>query len=1198
VSVVEAQSASVGGVVTDPTGALLSDASVTLTNLGTAASRSAPTDKQGHYQFSQVLPGMYKIVAAADGFGQVVVNNVQLLVDTPAVVNIPLATVNGNQVEVVVTSGTSEIDTADASLGNVISSHPIVELPLEGRNVTGLLALQPGVTFIREPNPGALNDYRSGSVNGGKSDQANVLLDGVDANDQQNRASFTSVLRVTPDSIQEFRTITSNPGAELGHSSGAQVTLVTRGGTNAFHGSAYEFNRNTLTEANLSLNKQATPVVPRTALIRNVFGASAGGPLKKDRLFLFANYEGRRDASATSQNRIVPTSLFGQGIFSYVTTSGSTATLTPAEVAAKDPQGIGEDSAVLADLQKYPIPNSTGGDTINTEYYTFNAKTPLTYNTYIARLDYFIDGAGKHQVFWRGNLQTDNYANGAPQFPGEPSSSVYENFSKGYAVGYNWVVNPRMVNAARLGFTRQSVVTTGTQTASTAYFDAITPLYAMGSASSTQAGGTATAQELPTYDIRDDLTWTKGKHTIGFGGEIFLLHNHYTTDANSFSDAYMDALYLVNDGNAFLVQDAKKTTAYEIQFGNLLGLEAKLQRRSNFDLSGNALPDGTTIKRIFDEKHFDLYLQDSWKALPNLTLTGGVRYTISPPIFEAQGFNVSSTESISNFLAKRAQLAATGQSQALAGDVTYDLSSKLGTSLYHYQNDVAPRVSFAFVPKADHGFFRLLTGHDDGFVMRGGFGLYYDAFGEGLARAYSSAVGFSTLTQNGPGQQVANVPRYTGFYDVPYNSPLFPAAQSGGFPQTPAEGGLAQTSTVDSGIRSPYSMVENFSIGREFPNGFLLQVSWVGRQSRRSLTGEDVAAPTDLYDSSSGMDYFQAAKILSQYAQQGATTVPTVPYWENLWPGAASNGNSATQEVYSQFVANENDWTSALLNLDNYCTPSCSKLGKNTMFNSQFAALYAFRSIGMGDYNGLQVVARKSFSRGYQFDFNYTLSKCLDLGSEPESAGATTSVGSILNTWNPSQMHAVCDYDLRHQLTAFGIFELPFGQGKALLSGANRIVNAVVGGWQVSPLIRATSGFPGSASNGVGYPTVWDFTGNATLTGKLSAKGPVGWMFKSPNTAAGAFSPTYAGQSGSRNVMLGDGLFTLDAGLGKRFSLYSIHDQPHTLQFRVEGFNMTNSARFDISSASLSLSAPGSFGRYTKQLIDPRVFQAAVRYEF
>ena len=1189
----------------DPTGAVVVGSGITLMNVATGAMRTDHTDKQGHYSFSQVTPGDYKITADAVGFGQITADKVHLLVNTPATVELKFQSAGSAASEQVdVTTGGSEVNTTDATLGNVITTKPIQQLPLEGRNVTALLALQPGVTFIKEPNPGQNNDYRSGSVNGGKADQANVLLDGVDANDQQNRNSFTSVLRVTPDSIQEFRTITSNPGAELGHSSGAQVTLVTKGGTNTLHGAVYEYNRNTALEANQFLNKQATPIISRPALIRNVFGAAVGGPVKKDKVFFFLNYEGRRDASATGQNRTVPTDLFRAGTFSYVTKSGGTSTLTPAQVQALDPQGIGENAAVLTDFNAYPHSNQAGGDGINTGGYTFNAKTPLSYNTYIARLDWNIDSAGKHQIFWRGNMQTDNYADGAPQFPGEPSSSVYENFSKGYAVGHNWIINSNMVNSARFGFTRQSVENTGTQTASTAYFDAITPLHAMGAASSTQAGGYLTSQQLPVYDIRDDVTWNKGKHTVGFGGEISFLHNHYATDSASFSAAFIDALYLVNDGGDFLAPDATKSTNYEIQFGNMLGLEAKLQRRSNYDLSGNTLPDGSLVKRNFAEKHFDLYIQDSWKATPSLTLTGGIRYTISPPLNEVNGFNVSSTQSLTTFFNNRAAEAAAGVSQAQAGNVTYDLSSKLKKSLYNTQNDFAPRVSFAYSPNATSGFGRVLTGGQNKMSIRGGFGLFYDAFGQGLERDYSNAVGFSTLTQNGPGQQVADVPRYTGFYNVPFSAPLFPAAVPGGFPQTPAPGGLAQTSTVDSGIRSPYTMSENLTIAREFKGGFLVQASYVGRQSRRSLTGEDLAAPTNLVDTASGMDYYTAAKILSQEAQANVGNKnyvsPTVPYWENLWPGAATGGASATQGIYQQFAANLNDWTSALLNFDTFCTPSCSKLGPNTMFNSQFAALYAFRSIGMGDYNAVQVEVRKAESHGYQFDLNYTLSKCLDLGSTPESAGATSSTGSILNSFNPSQMHAVCDYDLRHQVTFDSVAELPFGRGKQYLGGSNRLVDALVGGWQLTTLFRATSGFPGSVSNSVGYPTIWDFTGYATQTGKVSGKGKTGQMFSDPAASYAAFSPTYAGQSGSRNTLRGDGVVTLDAGLGKRFQLFKIRDNPHTLQFRIEGFNLSNTAHFDIQTASLSYSNPKTFGKYLgpNQIIDPRVFQAALRYEF
>jgi hypothetical protein len=142
------------------------------------------------------------------------------------------------------------VNTTDASIGNAIGDKPISQLPFEARNVVGLLSLQPGVLYLGEPNPGAIGDYRSGAVNGGKSDQANVTLDGVDVNEQQNRAAFTSVLRVTLDSVQEFRTITTNAGADFGRTSGAQVALVTKSGSNSFHGSVYEYLRNTASSAN------------------------------------------------------------------------------------------------------------------------------------------------------------------------------------------------------------------------------------------------------------------------------------------------------------------------------------------------------------------------------------------------------------------------------------------------------------------------------------------------------------------------------------------------------------------------------------------------------------------------------------------------------------------------------------------------------------------------------------------------------------------------------------------------------------------------------------------------------------------------------------------------------------------------------------------------------------------------------------
>lgn len=1196
---------SVSGTVTDPTGAVVAGAAITLLNEGTSATRAAKADALGHYQFNQVEPGTYRIAATAPGFGKIVVNHLQLLINTPAAVPLAFKSVNASMVEVTVDAGSSaQVNTSDATLGNVITNRPVVQLPLAARNPTGLLALQPGVTYIKDPQEGQLNDPRSGAVNGGKSDQANVLLDGVDVNDQQSRASFTSVLRMTPESIEEFREITSNPPADLGFSSGAQVTLVTKSGTNSFHGSLYEYNRNTYTEANNFITKASGQ--PRAALIRNIFGGAVGGPIKKDHLFFFGAYEGRRDASATTQYRVVPNASFRQGYFNYVTTSGSVAQLTPSQVntqAALAGDSDGEDAAMLAYLQKFPLPTFVGqGDGLNTGEYAFNAKTPFSYNTYITRLDWNVDNAGKHQIFFRGNLQNDKYENGAPEFPGQPPSSTYLDNSKGFAVGYTWVASQNVVNAIHYGFTREGVANTGTQTAGANTFESISPLHAVGKPNGTQAGGFATAQQLPVNDIREDLTWIKGRNTWGFGSEVFLLNNNYQTDSASFSSAIGDGNWITNDGGALLVPDAKKSVVYERQFSNILGLLPKIYNQTQFDINNNPLAQGTTVHRIFAQKHVDFYAQDSWKARPNLTLYAGVRLTIAPPITETQGYNVVSTVPTGQWMQMRAAAAREGLPQSVAGLLTYNLNKNLGVKNWATQYDWAPRVSFNWSPHASGGLLGSILGAGGQTVVRGGYGLMYDDFGQGMISTYANSVGFSNLGESGPNEAIANVPHFTGEFDVPLSSSIAPPTPTGGFPQTVPLGG-AQTNTIDSGIRAPYSMIANFTVERQLPHGFLVQVSYVNRQSRRSLIGEDVATPTNLVDPSSGMSFYQAAQPLEKLALAGdanLSDVQPIQFWEDLWPGAAQNGLTATQGVYSAFLNNPGDWTTSTLILDKACSPSCSKLGPDAMWNGQFASNYAYRSVGAGSYSGLQVVVRKAFSNGYQFDLDYTYSHSYDLGSSPESGGATNSIGSILTTWDPKQNWSPSDYDMTHQLSAYFIGQLPFGRGKAFLSNSNRIVNAVVGGWQVTSIVRADSGFPGNVGDGVGWPTVWDFQGNATPTGPLPSTGnhKLGNVFSDPKAAFASFRPSYAGDIGGRNNVRGMGLFNVDGGLDKTFTLFSLHDNPNNLEIRVEGFNLTNTAPLDVAKAKMAIDNPNDFGLYTSTLTDARQFQAALSYTF
>src|SRR5215831_7188434 len=254
----------------------------------------------------------------------------QLLVSTPATVNVQLQLGQASQ-SVTVSEEGPALNMVDASIGDTFNEIQVKQLPIEGRNVPDLLSLQAGVAYIgnrADMNKEAAkdNDTRNGAVNGARSDQSNVTLDGVDVNDQGAGYAFTSVLPVTLDSVQEFRVTTANYNADQGQGSGAQVALVTKSGTNRFHGSLYEYHRNTVTSANDYFVKRAELATGQPnkpdKLLRNIFGVSVGGPIKKDRLFFFVNYEGTRQREEQSTVRTIPTPSLCAGNIQYVNTAG------------------------------------------------------------------------------------------------------------------------------------------------------------------------------------------------------------------------------------------------------------------------------------------------------------------------------------------------------------------------------------------------------------------------------------------------------------------------------------------------------------------------------------------------------------------------------------------------------------------------------------------------------------------------------------------------------------------------------------------------------------------------------------------------------------------------------------------------------------------------------------------------------------
>ena len=319
-----AQSAttSLRGTVSDAKGLVVAGANVTLSNAATGFSRSTTTDGQGAYQFLELPPANYVLTIGAPGFAKVKRENVVLQVSSPATLNLTLQ-VQGSSVVVDVSGEAPMVNTQDATLGNNFNARQLTDLPSEGRDPASILSLQPGVVFIGNVTTDQQdNDSRGGAVNGARSDQSNITLDGLDDNDQLEGYAFQGAMRATLDSLQEFRVTTSNYDAASGRSSGAQMNLVTKSGTNFIHGSVYEYNRPTFDVANDWFNKSSElqaglPNIPQHK-VRNTFGGTIGGPIKKDRLFFFAAYEGQRTAEQEQTTRIVPTASLREGIITYL----------------------------------------------------------------------------------------------------------------------------------------------------------------------------------------------------------------------------------------------------------------------------------------------------------------------------------------------------------------------------------------------------------------------------------------------------------------------------------------------------------------------------------------------------------------------------------------------------------------------------------------------------------------------------------------------------------------------------------------------------------------------------------------------------------------------------------------------------------------------------------------------------------------
>jgi hypothetical protein len=1269
--------ATLTGVVTDASGAVVQGVNVKLLDTKTSTSYEAKTNSVGAYSFFKLVPGPgYTVTFTKEGFDSVTVPQLYLAVNTTHVQNAQLKIGKSSEtIEVKGESSAVSLDTTDASVGNSFDMNMVHELPVQIRdNPAALLAYQPGVTTASSDDDGTQS--RNGSFAGARTDQTDITLDGLDVNDFAGGFAFTVVGNAPVDSVQEFRGEVANPLSTEGRGSGGQVTLVTKSGTNKFHGAGYEYYRTRAFEANDFFNKFTTGTpVPRLPLVRNQFGADIGGPIIKDKLFFFFNYEGRRDASGFPELATVPLQSFKQGTVAYINDNpgcsseslgpNCISTLSPSAVAALDPLGIGADPKLTAFLtSRYPNPNSTAtGDGLNTGGFQYTVPGNQTLNDYVAKVDFNL--TDKMKIFVRGSLVRENVdRNPSIQFPGDPLTFIDTDHSYAYVFGHTWTISSTKVNQFVYGETREELnfpyIYNPNGTTQYTTFDATGTGGAYLTAPYLEPASQGRTIPIPVF--RDDFTYVRGSHTFQVGGNFkpIKVSNYLVTDFN-FPTVGLGAglTSLTGSGSqpANLTQtlpngnlDSVGQNLYDSAYTFLLGTIPIVSSSYNNNRQLLPLPQGSGHHRSYRYYETEAYLQDSWKARSDLTLTYGLRYQFYSVPYETNGLEAVPSIGFSQAINPRIANGAAGVSGFFANPIiTYSLGGKEnhGAPLYHPDwHDFQPRFAFAYNPPGQEGLIGKILG-DRKTVIRGGASIVDDHTAVAALNflqdqntwILQSAASQSFANSSSASQDLAISPRFVATNAVPpggvqppptITTPFSPAFVNGTPWGTASFSGLAFNYGIDPSLKTPYSETFSFGIQRELPGSFQLDLTYFGRFAHRLLAQADSMQTINFVDPASGTN------LASQFAQLSLAArnnqpIPTLAFFENqMNPALVANPNvggtceqigfpncaslvvtEAQPYVFRGDLAD----TLQLLNGIAANPGGIGIIEPGVGLNPQFGSSLYVTNKGYSNYNGLFATLHRKMSHGLQFDVNYTWSHSLDnISAAANNAfGSGPGAGGIMcDSLHISVCYANSDFDVQQNVSGDWVFELPVGRGKAIAGTVPRWANEVVGGWALTGLASWRTGlafqtvanaFPISFANNV--PAVFNGDTSSLKVNTHyevnSATGlPTIQLFKNQLAALGSFSGPLGLQAGSRNNLRGPHYSDFDMGLAKHFPI----NEQANVEFRADAYNVFNHTNLELpgNGGTADISSPSTFGvissDYGTNTGGFRVLQLALRLDF
>jgi hypothetical protein len=1249
-----ANTGTISGSVTDPQGAVVAGAALTLTNKDIGSTQKTTSKADGYFLFADVPPGTYEMTVASTGFATTKVS-LQVRVGLTTNANVKLK-IGAKTETVEVTAAAAELQTLDASVGNVLDQQALEKLPSLNRDATALLLIQPMASpgFNGAPGYGETNNT-GGGIAGARADQNTFMVDGGDATSnteggggyaQQAGSGFSATPRAaipTPvESLQEFRVVTNNSNT-FARSAGGEVQMVTRSGTNAWHGAIYENNQNTDYNANSwQLNHVGKP---RGIWIDNRFGGRLGGPIKKDKAFFFIMYEGHDFKKANPITRLVPSDLMRTGILQYKDDSGVLHQVNLAGASgcgatgttACDPRGLGLNPLISKIWALEPHGNNFNeGDKLNAVGFDSSVPVIVRDSFAVAKFDYKLnekwglntsyhyavsDGMGSGQSDIGGLLKGDTL--GSPVATRTlPTQPRYLTF------GATGQLTPNLTTDTHFNFLRHwwqwkphspFPQVSGTAAAVQIFAESVTNgLVPMNIDTQNARSRVWNGKDL-TYG--NNTTWLRGKHMISFGGEFRHEHFLHTRDDKVvgalttpvyFADKTSD---IATFASSFLPPNCTTATSCQATWQNAYvattGMVARasqlLTRGPNFSPN----PPGTPLHQDTIVDWYDLYFTDSWRMTPSLTVTMGLGWGAQTPPFENTGLQTVMVDSstgkpinFNDFLGSLASNAAAGT--VFGPTLAFAPLKSLGRK-YPYDpewNDFEPRLSFAWNPSS---FLPGILG-DKKTVIRAGYGRYHDRLnGVGLVMTPALGIGFGN-TVNCKKVKIGGV--CGGAASTPANA--FRIGVDGSTVPLPGLGPI--TGNLIPGTNSPYEALDfridphrkvgvedtwTLSMERQLPGNTLLEVGYVGRVAHHLYGAGDMNQVPYMLKIG-GQTFAGAYDPLATYCRANAGNpatncvtghpAPTAqPFWESvLGPGGTKN--LITPKVFGGLGEGSNF-------IDGLVTTIFDDQIGLPFLDNQVDNFQTTTSNGSSNYHAGYISVRKQFNRGLLFQANYTWSHSLDtVGFTQENVFITSS-----DNFNPHRDYGPSQFDRRHTLNLFYVYDLPFGKGHYLGNSSN-ILDKIIGGWTFSGQFTAASGIPLDVING----NSCEEFGSGDQSGICSALIPLAGApgnssahynpdgsvtaFGSPNTAQFR-GLLFADQRTGRGVVRSFPRWNMDAALSKKIKL----TERVSMGFGLQAVNIFNHMEFNDPALDVSL---GTFGTTSTQYSTPRFLNLNIRVDF